>query len=219
MRHKTLAVAVRRYNRDRSIEEMAMTRRGTFVLAVTLALSAGCATHWDVDSFEAPEGNVAARSTFHWQGGEFGTPASIDPQVIASTSDQLRRTVGRELARKGYTEVDSAAAADMLVSFQVAGTQRFVIADERRIGAPSATTVLRPGEIQPPPASMLPREHRVRDGSVLIFIDDRATGRLLWRGSVTAETRSGSTEQGIRIIDQMAREIALAVPARVGAPK
>ncbi|MGL6222963.1 MAG: DUF4136 domain-containing protein, partial [Steroidobacteraceae bacterium] len=178
-----------------------MIRRSAFIFAATLALAAGCATHWDVDSFEAPEGNVATRSTFYWRGGEFGTPASIDPQVVASTSDLLRRTVGGELARKGYTEVDSAAAADMLVGFQVAGTQRFVIADDRRIGAPSATTVLRPGEIQPPPASVLPREHRVRDGSVLIFIDDRATGRLLWRGSVTAETRSGSTEQGIRIID------------------
>jgi len=219
LRHKTPAVAVRRYNRVTSIEEKAMIRRSAFVFAATVALAAGCATHWDVDSFAAPEGNVAARSTFHWQGGEFGTPASIDPQVIASTGDLLRRTVAGELARKGYTEVDSAAAADMLVSFQVAGTQRFVIPDERRIGAPSATTVLRPGEIQPPPASVLPREHRVRDGSVLIFIDDRATGRLLWRGSVTAETRSGSTEQGIRIIDQMAREIARAVPPRVGAPK
>jgi hypothetical protein len=61
---------------------------------------------------------------------------------------------------------------------------------------------------------MLPREQRVRDGSVLVFIDDRATGRLLWRGSVTAQTRSGSPEQGVRILNQMAREITLAVPAR-----
>ena len=84
---------------------------------------------------------------------------------------------------------------------------------------PSATKVLSPSEIQPPPASLLPREQRMRDGSVLVFIDDRATGRLIWRGSVTAETRSGSTEQGVRIIDQMAREIALEVPSRAAAPK
>jgi Domain of unknown function (DUF4136) len=186
---------------------------------MTLGLLGGCATHWDVDSFEAPEGNVAARQTFYWQGGEFGTPASIDPQVVQSTSALLRSTIGQELARKGYTEVDSAAAADMVISFQVAGTQKFVIADDRRVGAPSATKVLSPSEIQPPPASLLPREQRMRDGSVLVFIDDRATGRLIWRGSVTAETRSGSTEQGVRIIDQMAREIALEVPARAGAPK
>lgn len=193
-----------------------MTRRTTIVLAAALGLLGGCATHWDVDSYEAPDGNVAARQTYYWQGGEFGTPASIDPTVIEAATAQMRTTVGHELSRKGYREVDSAAAADMLVSFQVAGTQKFVVSDERRIGAPSATQVLSPGEIQPPPASMLPREQRVRDGSVLVFIDDRATGRLLWRGGVTAETRSGSTEQGLRVINQMAHEIALEVPPRAG---
>jgi hypothetical protein len=105
----------------------------------------------------------------------------------------------------------------MLVSFQVAGTQKFVLSDERRVGAPSPTEVLSPSEIQPPPASSVPREMRMRDGSVLVFIDDRTSGRLLWRGAVTAETRSGSTEQGVRIINQMAHEIAKQVPARAGA--
>ena len=121
-----------------------------------------------------------------------------------------------ELTRKGYTEVSTATGADMVVSFQVAGSQRFVVADERRIGAPSATTVLSPGAIQPPPASAVPREMRVRDGSVLVFIEDGASGRLIWRGSVTAETRSGSTEQLVRMISQMAREIAIAVPPHAG---
>ena len=107
----------------------------------------------------------------------------------------------------------------MHVSFQVAGSQRFVLSDERRIGAPSATTVLSPSAIQPPPASAVPREMRVRDGSVIVFIEDGASGRLIWRGMVTAETRSGSTEQAVRLIAQMAHEIAFAVPAHAAAPK
>lgn len=191
-----------------------MTPRSTLVLAAALGLLGGCATHWDVDSYAAPEGNVASKQSFFWRGGEFGTPTSVEPSVIESANSHLRATITGELTRKGYREVDSAAAADMVVSFQVAGSQRFVVADERRVGAPSATQVLSPAEIQPPPASMLPREQRVRDGSVLVFIDDRATGRLLWRGAVTAETRSGSAEQGVRVITQMAREIAVAVPPR-----
>ena len=130
-----------------------MIRRMAFVGAGALVLLAGCATHWDVDSFEAPDGNVAARHTYFWQGGDFGTPGTVDPAVIASASAQLRGAVTAELNRKGFKEVDTAAAADMIVSFQVAGTQRFVPSDERRIGAPSATTVLSPSEIQPPPAS------------------------------------------------------------------
>ena len=194
-----------------------MIRRMALFGAVALVLLAGCATHWDVDSFEAPDGNVAARHTYFWKGGEFGTPGTLDPAMVASATSQLRATVTSEMNRKGFKEVDSAAAADMVVSFQVAGTQRFVESDERRIGAPSATTVLSPSEIQPPPASTVPRERRMREGSVLVFIEDRASGRLIWRGMVTAETRSGSTEQGVRVLTQMAREIALAIPARAGA--
>ena len=196
-----------------------MIRRMAFVGAGALVLLAGCATHWDVDSFEAPDGNVAARHTYFWQGGDFGTPGAVDPAVVALASTQLRGAVTAELGRKGFKEVDTTAAADMIVSFQVAGTQRFVVSDERRIGAPSATTVLRPGEIQPPPASTVPRERRIREGSVLVFIEDRESGRLIWRGMVTAETRSDSAEQGVRILTQMAHEIAKEVPARAGAPE
>ena len=112
-------------------------------LALALGLLAGCATHWDVDSFEAPAGNVASRHTYFWQGGDFGTPGAVDPAMVALASTQLRGAVTAELNRKGFKEVDAAAAADMIVSFQVSGTQRFVPSDERRIGAPSATTVLR----------------------------------------------------------------------------
>jgi len=200
-------------------QENSMIRRMAFVGAGALVLLAGCATHWDVDSFEAPAGNVAARHTYFWQGGDFGTPGTHDPAVVASASAQLRGAVTAELNRKGFKEVDTAAAADMIVSFQVAGSQRFVLSDERRIGAPSATTVLRPSEIQPPPASTVPRERRIREGSVLVFIDDRASGQLIWRGMVTAETRSGSTEQGVHQLTQMAHEIAREVPARTGAQK
>jgi hypothetical protein len=196
-----------------------MIRRMAFVWAGTLVLLAGCAAHWDVDSFEAPDGNVATHRTFYWKGGEFGSPGKLDPNMVASATAAVRNAVTTELTRKGYAEVSTATGADMLVSFQVAGSQRFVVSDDRRIGAPSATTVLSPSEIQPPPASTVPREMRVRDGSVIVFIEDGASGRLIWRGTVTAETRSGSTEQAVRLLAQMAHEIAKEVPARAGAQK
>jgi len=196
-----------------------MIRRMAFVLAGTLAMLAGCAAHWDVDSFEAPESNVAAHRTFYWKGGEFGSPGALNPNMVASATTAVRNAVTAELTRKGYAEVSTATGADMLVSFQVAGSQRFVVSDERRIGAPSATTVLSPSAVQPPPASTVPREMRVRDGSVIVFIEDGASGRLIWRGTVTAETRSGSTEQAVRLLAQMAHEIAKEVPARAGAPQ
>lgn len=196
-----------------------MIRRRVLVVLAAVTLLAGCAMHWDVDSFEAPEGNVATLRTFYWKGGEFSTPGTIDPQLVESGTAAVHTAVVTELTRKGFAEVSSATGAEMLVSFQVAGSQRFIESDERRIGAPSATTVLSPSAIQPPPASAVPREMRVRDGTVLVFIEDGASGRLIWRGSVTAETRSGSTEQAVRLLSQMAHEIAFAVPAHAGTPK
>jgi hypothetical protein len=186
------------------------------LMALALLLS-GCATPWTVDSYEAPEGNVASRQTWYWKGGDFGTPTSTDPQLIASATARMREVVTTELNHKGFKEVDSAEAADMQVSFQVAGTQRFELADTGRVGAPSANQVLRPGGFQPPPASALPREMSIRDGTVLLYIEDRATGRLIWRGMVTAETRIGSPEHGLRVLAQKTQSIARQVPARAGA--
>jgi hypothetical protein len=57
----------------------------------------------------------------------------------------------------------------------------------------------------------------IRDGSVLLYIEDRATGRLIWRGMVTAETRIGSPEHGVRVLTQMTQSIVRQVPARAGA--
>ncbi|MBK6350864.1 MAG: DUF4136 domain-containing protein [Proteobacteria bacterium] len=200
-------------------QENSMIRRMAVVGAGALVLLAGCATHWDVDSFEAPRATWPPGTRTSGRAVISARQGTHDPAVVASASAQLRGAVTAELNRKGFKEVDTAAAADMIVSFQVAGTQRFVPSDERRIGAPSATTVLRPSEIQPPPASTVPRERRIREGSVLVFIDDRASGQLIWRGMVTEETRGGSTEQGVRQLTQMAHEIAREVPARTGAQK
>jgi hypothetical protein len=193
-------------------------KRVTWTIVGLAAALAGCASPWAVDRFEAPEANVASRSAFFLKGGELGTTVAMNPAVSTSVDTAIRSAITTELAHKGYTEVADAAAAQMIVSYQVAGTRRFVIADERRVGAPSATTVLSPSEIQPPPASALPREQSVRDGTVIVFVDDPASGRLIWRGTITAETRVGSTEAGIRTIADMAHHITQEFPARAGQP-
>ena len=89
LRHKTPG----RYNTARCHQERdrwddAWDSSGLTALA--LLLLAGCATPWAVDSFEAPEGKLTARQTWFWKGGEFGTPASIDPQVVAHATAQMR---------------------------------------------------------------------------------------------------------------------------------
>jgi hypothetical protein len=70
--------------------------------------------------------------------------------------------------------------------------------------------------VQPPPASTVPREVPVREGSLIVFLDDPKLEKLAWRGEVADQIRAGSPEQLARILAQMAREIAKAVPARRG---
>jgi hypothetical protein len=70
--------------------------------------------------------------------------------------------------------------------------------------------------MQPPPLSSAPREQAMREGTVLVFVEDPASGKLLWRGMISAETRVGSTEGGIRTVADMAHHILQDLPARAG---
>jgi len=185
--------------------------------AAILMLLTACATTWDVDKFEAPEAGFAARRTYAWTGGDFGTPNEVDPAIVARADRAIRAAIDAELAQKGYVAVADPAQADMHVSYQVAGQRRFVIADDRPVGASAATEAMTPGSAPMPPASsQLPREQTVRDGTVIVFIDDPGTKKLIWRGLINAETRVATTEGAIEQASSMVRQIAKEIPARGG---
>lgn len=184
-----------------------------------LVLAAACATSkWQVDSYETPGANVAGKRTFAWTGGELGTVRAVDPAVAASTDQHIRDTVVAGMVQKGYTQVPDPKSADMLVSYQIVGTRKFVTSQRPRFGAPLPDDVLMQSNPPPPAASELPREQRVTDGSVIVFVDEPGTERLLWRGTISAETRSSSTEAGIHTATEMARDIVATFPQRGAAP-
>jgi hypothetical protein len=182
------------------------------------AVLVACATQWDVESFAAPEVDVAAKHTFVWQPGELGIGTPISRSIAAATEAGIRQAVAGELQRKGYAEVTDPTAADLRVTYQVAGIRRFVLAEEPRVGAPSPNEVLMPGSVQPPPASELPREQTVREGTVLVFVEEAKSGRLAWRGLVHAEERVTSAEAGQRMVIDMAQRISQEFPVRRTAP-
>ena len=179
-----------------------------------VAFAAGCATSWAVDTFAAPEADLPGKTSFAWKGGAFNTPAAMPPEVAAVVEPRVRQAVVDELLRKGFVEAADPAGADMLVNVQVSGTSRFVMSEEPRIGAPSPTSVLTASGMPLPPASDLPRETTVRDGSVAVFVEDPASGRIIWRGLATVETRVPSREAGIRMVVDMTRHVAQEFPAR-----
>ena len=184
-----------------------------------LALLAACTVNpWTVDSFEAPEADVAGKRTFVWRDGEVGAPLIKRPAVAADTQARLRAAITHELTVKGYVETTDAAAADMVVSFQVSGSRRFEPADQRRIGAPSPNEVLTPGNVRPPPASEVPREVSVRQGNVMVFAEHPGSGQLMWRGLVSAEIRTSSLERTVDKVIDAGRHIAQGFPARRATP-
>ena len=188
------------------------------MLAMTLL--AGCASPWAVDSYQAPEGDLTGRDGFFIKGGEIGTPTTVEPGLEQQLHADVREAIRSELGRKGYTEAPGSASARLVVSYQVSALRKFVAVRDERVGAPSPTTVLSPSEMQPPPLSTMPREQNVRATSVIVFVEDPAGGRLLWRGVINADTRVGSPQEGVRILADMARHVTQQMPPRGGqAPK
>jgi hypothetical protein len=180
-----------------------------------LALLTACAVNpWTVDYFEAPEADVAGKRTFVWRNGEVGAPLIKRPAVAADTQARLREAITHELKLKGYVETADAAAADMVVSFQVSGSRRFEQSDQTRIGAPSPNEVLTPGNVRPPPASEVPREVSVRQGNVMVFAEHPGTGQIMWRGMVSAEIRTSSLDRTVDKVIDAGRHIAQSFPAR-----
>lgn len=182
-------------------------------VAAAVALVGACAIPLKVDTFAAPDVDLAGKRTFAWKGGEFALPETAPPATAASAEAQIRGAVVAELVHKGFVETADPAAADMLVSFQASAVRRTVIA-ERRVGAPLPSEVLTAGGQPIPAASELPREQTVREGTMVVFVEDPATGRVAWRGLIDVETRTASTEANIRTAVEMARQIAREIPAR-----
>jgi len=178
-------------------------------VALVIVLLAGCAAStWDVDTYAAPGSNVASLGTFAWGGGELGSAAAIDP----SADLRIRETIVAELQKKGYTLAADPATAQMVVSYQVVGSRVYVTSNEPRFNAPSPNSVLSASAPPMPAASELPPERRVTEGSVVVFFDDPASKRLIWRGSITAETRSADSKQAIETAAKMASDILKSLP-------
>ena len=181
-----------------------------------LALAAACASNWPVESYEASGSNLSARNTFAWTGGELGSVSAVDPVLAARMDQQIKETVIAGFVARGYTLVADPKTADMLVRYQIVGTRRYMETQRPRFNAPLPDDVLMQSRTSPPAASEPPPERRVTDGSVIVFVDEPGTQRLLWRGVVTEETRSADRDAAIRTASEMARDIVARFPQRAG---
>ena len=84
-------------------------RPDRWIAMACLAVVAGSATTWDVDSFEAPESDIAARRSFAWKPGELGAGSGAQPKLVKATESGVRGVVTSGLTRKGYVEAATGA--------------------------------------------------------------------------------------------------------------
>lgn len=185
-------------------------------VVAALAFLAACASssQWKVDAYEAEAADMAGRHAFFYKPGEIVAPLVRQTSAVASAEASIRAAIVEGLQQRGYVQASDIAGADFVVTYQAMGTRRYVESDQRRIGAPSPNSVLMPGNTNPPPASELPPERSVRDITLVVFADDPATGSLVWRGLVSTELRTSSTDMLIRQVTDIARHITQQVPAR-----
>lgn len=195
-----------------------MIDRRKFALAALTLLAACAGNPWTVERFEAPEADVAGKKTFLYKPGEVAAQLARRPELASRAETQVRAAIVDELQRKGYVEATGTAGADMVVTYQASGVRRFVESDQPRVGAPSPNQVLTPGEMPRRPASELPPERSVRDVSMVVFVEDAATGTLIWRGLVSAELRTDSLDGVVRQVTDMTRHIMQQFPARRATP-
>ena len=122
-----------------------------------------------------PSPALAAGSTFAWaptRGVAYGAPGSMVANQIAETN--LRLATERTLAARSYRQVPNPAQADLLVSYTVVILPR---SETRISGFGCGIRFCRA------PASYNVDTNHYTDGSLVLDLVDRRTGRLVWRAS------------------------------------
>jgi hypothetical protein len=191
------------------LERSVLSRMLAGLWVATLMVLVGCSTQWFVEDFEAPDARVGARATYCWQGGLLLSEDPIDFTTAWATTVRIQDVVVEVLAEKGYRQVESPDDADMIVSFKA---NVGLLAAHRENRAIHATAAPWPGDVESSFASNPPLDTLTSQYNVLIAIDEPASRRLIWRGSVDEEVRVASSQHALSQVLEMVRDIARRIP-------
>jgi hypothetical protein len=184
---------------------------GTAIVMMT-ALFVACASGVKVSALEVDDARLHERTSFAWvDRGSTGPQA--DPALATRVSSEVKQAAVGELSRKGYQELP-AERADMLVSYQVVITSAGSSNRGEPVMGMSPQGTIGPGDPfrELRDRGTLTPDVRESEGSLLVFITDRATGRILWRG--TAESLMTSPREGARVVPAAVRRMFEKFPAR-----
>jgi hypothetical protein len=157
----------------------------TLLLAATLAALAGCTT-LQVQAEFAPKTDFKKYRAWAWRPLASGT--GEDPRVREPALKAIiKATVERELAARGFKQVEPAAHPDFLVDY-------FGWAQDRTDVKQSATGLRGSGYSYDPGASSgaLTEVRTFRDGTLLVDFFDAASRERVWRGTATDSVLAGA---------------------------
>lgn len=153
---------------------------------LTAVMLAGCAAEPAVRTEAAPGQSVATRATFAWAESAISWPDRKPAAVDAELQALVRDAVVAQLVERGYAE--NAGTPEFVVSFHV--TVRDLPEHEF---CTLRTRVLpddpgREVEVCRVPGTRTSRVYR--EGTLIVFVVDRASGVLLWQGVAEDTARS-----------------------------
>ena len=172
---------------------------------------AACAGGVKVSTMEVDDARLHERASFAWVDRGTAGPQA-DPALAAQVNSDVRQTAVSELSRKGYQEAP-AESADMLVSFQLAVTSAPLSErDVPNVGMSPQASV-GPGDPfrELRDRGTLTSDVRESNASLMVFVTDRQTGRILWRG--TAEALMTSPREGAQAVPSAVRRMFEKFPA------
>lgn len=157
-----------------------------------VALAAGLASATPglakVSVAQSPSASLARGSTYAWApvwGLALGAPA---PAIVNQiTAQQLQLTTDTTLSAKGYRRVDDPREADLIVTYQVITAQRV----EGDLDGWD-----RPGAFAPGGADYTLRTSQKTQGTLVLDLIERRTGRLVYRATSEKDISSKDAEPG-----------------------
>lgn len=179
------------------------------VLAVA-AMIAGC-TSAPVKSAPMidPKADFDSFETFGWY-SEAGSESAARPTSLLDTT--IRAAIATELTRKGYVEASERGAADLLIEYQTARTDK-IKSNPFRVGVGVGSFG---GNVGGSVSTGTPSARNVTEGSLVIHAVDPVRNVEVWQSRISGELGEGTVAP--EVVQSAVSELLSDFPARKSAP-
>jgi hypothetical protein len=174
---------------------------------VATAMAAGCTSAPpESRSMLDPQADFDAYTTFGWR-----TNSSADGSPLSLVDTNIRAAIATEMQRKGYIEAPAGSAADLLLDYEAARTEKMK-SSPFRIGVGVGSYGSSGGASV---STSTPGVKNVIEGSLVVHAIDPARNAEVWRSRISRELGKGSVAP--EVIQSVVAEVFSDFPARAPA--